>query len=244
MHAFTCKCINLCEIYICVHCQNSNFLNLGPFGQVLSPSYIQVRKSCLELVWYQILTKEQLGQMNPLCEEVDISSFTRLLICFSNFWIVYILLQNFATKLQKLYDLGAQKFVLMSSYPLGCSPLSMAAQQKRKGCNKSHNEAALLFNANLRAMVNRITQQKPGPDVLMVNAYRIMQDIIRNPALSGKISNQCYTFLHLMCACSILLKAILMLDMLRFCEHEATLLPTYVNWCRRRNFMQERRIYM
>ncbi|KAL8110912.1 hypothetical protein AgCh_026612 [Apium graveolens] len=92
---------------------------------------------------------------------------------------------NLSSQIKKLYSLGAQKFVLLSLFPLGCSPLSIAAQSNRNVCNKSHNKAAVLFNANLRAMVNRIRRQKTGPNVLRVNAYRILRDVIRNPGLNG-----------------------------------------------------------
>ncbi|KAK1371863.1 GDSL-like Lipase/Acylhydrolase superfamily protein [Heracleum sosnowskyi] len=96
---------------------------------------------------------------------------------------------NLSSHLKKLYNLGAQKIVLMSLYPIGCSPLSIAAQPaKRKGCNKSHNEAALLFNAKLKAMVKGIRPQKPGPNVVMVNGYKIVRDIIRNPASNGFVN--------------------------------------------------------
>ncbi|KAL8110914.1 hypothetical protein AgCh_026613 [Apium graveolens] len=97
---------------------------------------------------------------------------------------------NLSSQIKKLYKLGAQKFVLMSSYPLGCSPLSMAAQQKMNRCHKPHNDAAVLYNANLRALVNHIRRQKHGPNVLMVNAYRILRDIIRNPALNGFVNTR------------------------------------------------------
>lgn len=125
--------------------------------------------------------------LNKFTKEVNISIVTRLSFVFPIFGSSIYFHTIFITILQKLYNLGAQKIVLMSLYPMGCSPLSIAAAQpKRKGCNKSQNEAALLYNAKLRAIVKGIKPQKPGPDVVMVNAYKIIRDIIRSPASNGK----------------------------------------------------------
>ncbi|KAK1371862.1 hypothetical protein POM88_037954 [Heracleum sosnowskyi] len=66
------------------------------------------------------------------------------------------------------------------------SPGIIAAQvPRRKGCNKILNEAVQLFNAKLRSLVNGLSRQVPGPNIVMVNAYKIIQDIIRNPAANG-----------------------------------------------------------
>nr|XP_017256980.1 PREDICTED: GDSL esterase/lipase At1g29670-like [Daucus carota subsp. sativus] len=91
------------------------------------------------------------------------------------------------TQLKKLYNLGARKFVLMSLYPLGCSPgtISASAQPQRKGCNQYLNEAAHIFNTNLRSLVNDSRTEMPGSDLVIVNAYKIVRDIIKNPALKG-----------------------------------------------------------
>ncbi|KAL8110925.1 GDSL esterase/lipase At1g29670-like isoform X1 [Apium graveolens] len=92
-----------------------------------------------------------------------------------------------STQLKKLYTLGARKFVVMSLYPLGCSPGSIgaSAQAQKKGCNQYLNQAAHFFNTNLRSLVNDIRPQMPGSNLVVVNAYKIVRDIIKNPASKG-----------------------------------------------------------
>ncbi|XP_017256069.2 GDSL esterase/lipase At1g29670 [Daucus carota subsp. sativus] len=91
------------------------------------------------------------------------------------------------TQLKKLYSLGARKFVLMSLYPLGCSPgtISASPRPQSMGCNKFLNLAAYMFNTNLRLLINDCKTEMPGSDLVIVNAYNIVRDIIRNPALEG-----------------------------------------------------------
>ena len=43
-----------------------------------------------------------------------------------------------------------------------------------------------MFNTNLRLLINDCKTEMPGSDLVIVNAYNIVQDIIRNPALEGK----------------------------------------------------------
>ncbi|WOH03508.1 hypothetical protein DCAR_0622907 [Daucus carota subsp. sativus] len=97
-----------------------------------------------------------------------------------------ILISTLSSQIKKLYSLGLSKFVLMSLYPLGCSPVSIAAQQPpSNACVQYLNDAAQLFNSNLRTLINDIRPQMPGSNLIIVNAYNIIQDILGFPALKG-----------------------------------------------------------
>ncbi|MQL84489.1 hypothetical protein Taro_016995 [Colocasia esculenta] len=88
--------------------------------------------------------------------------------------------------LQRLYGLGARKFVLVTVQPIGCVPVVREMLQPANGtCVEAMNEAALLFNTNLSSMVDLLKQQMPGSHLVYVNSYKIISDIMRSPAERG-----------------------------------------------------------
>lgn len=89
--------------------------------------------------------------------------------------------------MQRLYNLGARKFVLMSVNPNGCAPMARtAASPGHEGCIQSVNLAVRLFNSNLKTMVDDIKLEMPGSKLVFVNSYKIIRDIIKDPASNGK----------------------------------------------------------
>ena len=88
--------------------------------------------------------------------------------------------------MQKLYNLGARKFVLMSVNPIGCSPMVAANRPVHKTCVQGLNKAAHLFNARLKSLGDVIKPDMPGSNFVYVNSYKIIRDIIRNPISKGK----------------------------------------------------------
>ncbi|KAA8546340.1 hypothetical protein F0562_002921 [Nyssa sinensis] len=104
---------------------------------------------------------------------------------------------NLTTKLslhlKKLYSLGGRKFVVMSMNPIGCSPMAKAMRPKREGCIQAQNRAAHVFNTYLKSMVDVIKPQMPASNIVFVNSYKIIRDIIKNPTSKGfkDTSNGC-----------------------------------------------------
>ncbi|KAI5668437.1 hypothetical protein M9H77_18290 [Catharanthus roseus] len=88
-------------------------------------------------------------------------------------------------QLQRLYNLGARKFVLMAVNPNGCTPMAMAFNPPNKGCIQSVNRAVHLFNINLRATVDNLKKQMTAANLVFVNSYKIIRDIIKNPSSKG-----------------------------------------------------------
>lgn len=87
--------------------------------------------------------------------------------------------------MQKLYSLGARKFVLISVYPLGCYPYVKANRPRRRGCLQSMNRAARLFNSNLMSLADTLPGHLPHSQFIVVNAYKIIRAIIKNPLQKG-----------------------------------------------------------
>ncbi|PKI54297.1 hypothetical protein CRG98_025312 [Punica granatum] len=51
---------------------------------------------------------------------------------------------------------------------------------------QSMNRAARLFNSNLVSLVNDLPARLPHSHVVVVNAYKIIRDILKNPSPKGR----------------------------------------------------------
>lgn len=95
------------------------------------------------------------------------------------------LTDTLSAQLKRLHELGARKFVLMAINPNGCSPMATARLPTQEGCVESLNRAALMFNEKLQNLVDDIRPQMPGSNLVFVNAYKVLSDIIRYPRSHG-----------------------------------------------------------
>ncbi|XP_023536317.1 GDSL esterase/lipase At4g16230-like [Cucurbita pepo subsp. pepo] len=86
-------------------------------------------------------------------------------------------------QLKKLYSLGARKMVVISVNPLGCSPMVRANNKGQ--CIETLNQAAQLFNLNLKTLVDVLKPQMPRSNLVFLNSYQIINDIISQPASKG-----------------------------------------------------------
>ncbi|KAL7156002.1 hypothetical protein ABFS83_03G113400 [Erythranthe nasuta] len=87
-------------------------------------------------------------------------------------------------QLKRLYDLGARKFVLMAINPNGCSP-SATVRSPTRDCVEILNRASQMFNPNLKKLVDDIRPRLPGSNLVFVNTYKIIEDILRFPIIRG-----------------------------------------------------------
>ncbi|XP_073134361.1 GDSL esterase/lipase At1g29670-like [Henckelia pumila] len=103
------------------------------------------------------------------------------------------LISNLAHHLMRLYNLGASKFVLMAINPNGCSPMAKARVPTQDGCIQTLNRAVHMFNAELRNLVDAIRPQMPGSNLVFVNSYKVIMDIIKHPISKGfvDVKNSC-----------------------------------------------------
>ncbi|PIN19027.1 Triacylglycerol lipase [Handroanthus impetiginosus] len=90
-----------------------------------------------------------------------------------------------SNQLKGLYNLGARKFVLMAINPNGCSPMATGRVPNQRGCVESLNRAALMFNDQLKNLVDALRPEMPGSNLVFVNSYKVIRDIITFPSLKG-----------------------------------------------------------
>ncbi|XP_010277653.1 PREDICTED: GDSL esterase/lipase At1g71250-like [Nelumbo nucifera] len=103
------------------------------------------------------------------------------------------LIAQLSQQLEKLYSLGGRKFILMSIYPIGCIPVVKKNLNIQHGCVEALNQAAHLFNTQLKSLVDDIKPKMPGSNVIFVDSYQIISDIINDPTSTGfnDTSNAC-----------------------------------------------------
>ncbi|XP_057448052.1 GDSL esterase/lipase At2g03980-like [Lotus japonicus] len=90
-------------------------------------------------------------------------------------------LQNeFSKRLQRLYKLGARKFLVNNAPPAGCFP-SSAAQSTPKGkCNEEINRGISFYNKGLPDMLHELQSQLPGFTYIFSDLYNFLMEMREN----------------------------------------------------------------
>lgn len=90
--------------------------------------------------------------------------------------------------LQRLYNLGARKFVIAGLGQMGCIP-SILAQSASGGCSKEVNLLVKPFNENVKNMVNNLNANLLGARFIFFDSSRMFQDILQNGRSYGMSQN-------------------------------------------------------
>jgi phospholipase/lecithinase/hemolysin len=89
-----------------------------------------------------------------------------------------------------VYALGARRVHLPGLPPLGCLPLQRTVNRASPGdCNRWHNMVARRFNRGLRAMVTRLNRELPGAQVVYIDVYRLLSNMIARPSAYGEYTS-------------------------------------------------------
>lgn len=102
--------------------------------------------------------------------------------------------------LQRLYKLGARKFLVNNAPPAGCFP-SSAAQSTPKGkCNEEINRGISFYNKGLPDMLHELQSQLPGFTYIFSDLYNFLMEMRENGNRYGKnkttYSTVCLDQLH------------------------------------------------
>ncbi|CAN8264551.1 unnamed protein product [Cochlearia groenlandica] len=98
-------------------------------------------------------------------------SYTNLMISWTQSFI------------KELYSLGARKFAVMGTLPLGCLP---GASNTFGGlCLEPANAVARLFNRKLANEVNNLNSMLPGSRLIYIDMYNPFLELINNPLRYG-----------------------------------------------------------
>ncbi|KAI3993636.1 hypothetical protein MKX01_002649 [Papaver californicum] len=85
-------------------------------------------------------------------------------------------------QLMTLYELGARKFVIQNVPPIGCVPFERALNKLWNGgsCVAPINDAAMLFNTKLKALVLELNSNLVGSQFVYADIYDIVWDLLSN----------------------------------------------------------------
>ncbi|ESQ27822.1 hypothetical protein EUTSA_v10019814mg [Eutrema salsugineum] len=90
--------------------------------------------------------------------------------------------------IKSLYDMGARKFAVMGTLPLGCLPGARnMVGNLMKICEIFSNQAAEMFNRKLSAELSNLGTTFPGAKFMYIDMYNPLLGLINNPQASGFI---------------------------------------------------------
>lgn len=99
-----------------------------------------------------------------------------------------ILVQN---HMQRLYNLGARKVIVVNVGPIGCIPYQREINLSAgDNCVNFPNVLAQLYNTQLRGLVSELSSKLTGSKFVYADAYGIVQDIIQNYSSYGEFYYQ------------------------------------------------------
>lgn len=97
--------------------------------------------------------------------------------------------------LQRLYNLGARRIVVVNVGPIGCIPYQRDSNPSLgNNCANSPNLMAQLFNSQLRGLLTELGSRFQDGNFLYADAFHIVQDIVQNHASYGKKRTWNWTF--------------------------------------------------
>ncbi|XP_059439262.1 GDSL esterase/lipase At1g54790-like [Corylus avellana] len=105
--------------------------------------------------------------------------------------LIQTFLTEFETSFKKLYDVGARKFWIHNTGPLGCLPRIIAkfgtdtTKLDQFGCVNSHNRAANQFNMQLHDLCTKFRAQLPDANITYVDIFSIKLNLISNYSQYG-----------------------------------------------------------
>lgn len=91
--------------------------------------------------------------------------------------------------LQRFYELGARRVLVLSSGPLGCVPMERATRSRDGECAVELQQAAAIFNSRLRSAVNRLNRRFSAKIYTISKMFPIFMDLYNNPQLFGNVSS-------------------------------------------------------
>ncbi|XP_019107916.2 GDSL esterase/lipase LIP-4 isoform X2 [Beta vulgaris subsp. vulgaris] len=102
-----------------------------------------------------------------------------------------IILERIENSTKALYKIGARKFWIYNTGPLGCLPQTLALRKKNDseldelGCLALYNNAAKAFNEGLSKLSDKIRSELVDAFVVHIDMYAIKYDLFANPVRYG-----------------------------------------------------------
>ncbi|KAH9326027.1 hypothetical protein KI387_006205 [Taxus chinensis] len=96
-----------------------------------------------------------------------------------------IVMLEYKKHLQKLYELGARKIMVMSVGPLGCAPSQRASRSANGECHAGLQKSAADFNSLLKSTLDELNSHFAIPVYTYANSYAMNVDMMTFPEAYG-----------------------------------------------------------
>ncbi|XP_017974569.1 PREDICTED: GDSL esterase/lipase 7 [Theobroma cacao] len=96
-----------------------------------------------------------------------------------------LLVEELSKQLQRLYKLGARKFLVNNVSPLGCQPFNINAKNHTTSCVEEVNERISIYNKLLSNSLTKLQSTLSGSKFIVGDLYKIFQDVYASPASYG-----------------------------------------------------------
>ncbi|GLJ14998.1 hypothetical protein SUGI_0244870 [Cryptomeria japonica] len=95
--------------------------------------------------------------------------------------------------LRQMYNLGGRRVLVTSTGPLGCAPGVKATRSRNGECAAQLQQAASLFNSQLRSVVDRLNNEASAQVFTFADKYSMNMGLFNNPAAYGFVdtTNAC-----------------------------------------------------
>jgi len=87
---------------------------------------------------------------------------------------------------QRIYDLGARKFVISRIGQIGCTPISVIRTPFSQNCNEDVNQIVKLYSDKLPGKLQELQTQLSHSLFINVDNYSFSQKIRNSPEKFGK----------------------------------------------------------
>ena len=85
--------------------------------------------------------------------------------------------------MQRLYDVGVRKIIIMDIGPIGCLPTFTRAHNAT--CDEDINDAVSQFNNLLSSTLQKLASNLPNSHFILGRGYNTFYDAVLNPAKYG-----------------------------------------------------------
>ncbi|TXG69403.1 hypothetical protein EZV62_004338 [Acer yangbiense] len=96
-----------------------------------------------------------------------------------------IVAKEFSKSLERLYKLGARKFLVNNLGAMGCIPAQVLGQMNKTLCDEKTNGHAVEYNKVLSEMLPKVQASLPGSKMVIGDAYKVLVDAVTFPAQYG-----------------------------------------------------------
>ncbi|XP_057833924.1 GDSL esterase/lipase At3g50400 isoform X2 [Cryptomeria japonica] len=99
-----------------------------------------------------------------------------------------LLITHYGNQINRLYNLGARKFMVSGIGPIGCIPSQLSNAGSVDGaCIAATNELVVSFNTRLKDLIHDLNSNLPMAAIVYLNTYDVASNVMQNHQQYGLI---------------------------------------------------------